>query len=78
MSQRRTFLKQSAMLAAGSLLAPVIVPASVFGKNAPSNRITVACIGLGRQMVNPNIPQLLKSPHAQIVAVCDVDSWRLE
>jgi hypothetical protein len=78
MNQRRSFLKKSAMLAAGSFLAPAIVPASVFGKNAPSNRITVACIGLGRQMVNPNIPQLLKSPHAQIVAVCDVDSWRLE
>jgi hypothetical protein len=28
-------------------------------------------------MVAPNIPQMLKSEHSQIVAVCDVDSWRL-
>ena len=77
MNQRRDFLKKSAALVAGSFLAPMVVPASVFGKTAPSNRITVGCIGLGRQMVNPNIPQMLKSPHAQIVAVCDVDTWRL-
>lgn len=56
---------------------PSIVPASVFGKNAPSNRINIAAIGCGRQMVAPNIPQMLKSEHSQIVAVCDVDSWRL-
>ena len=104
MNQRRDFLKKSAMLAAGSMLAPAsifgktvtgngisptdvttegvfttptVVPASVFGSSAPSNRITVGCIGLGRQMINPNIPQLLKSPHSQLVAVCDVDTWRL-
>jgi len=77
MYQRRDFLKKSAMLTAGSFLAPTIVPAKVFCKTAPSNRITIACIGLGRQTVNPNIPQLLKSPHAQLVAVCDVDTWRL-
>ena len=77
MDSRRDFLKKSAALAAGSFLAPTIVPASVFGKNAPGNRITVGCIGLGRQMRNPNIPQFLKSPHGQVVAVCDVDTWRL-
>ena len=78
MNQRRDFLRKSAVLAAGSLLMPTVVPASVFGKSAPSNRISVACIGLGRQMIGPNIPQLLESPHAQIVAVCDVDRRRLE
>ena len=77
MNQRRDFLKKSAALVAGSFLAPTIVSASVFGKTAPSNRINVGCIGLGRQTVNPNIPQLLKTPHGQIVAVCDVDTWRL-
>ena len=77
MIARRDFLKKSALLAASSILAPTVVPASVFGKTAPSNRITVGCIGCGRQMVNPNIPQLLKSPHGQVVAVCDVDTWRL-
>jgi len=28
---------------------PMIVPASVFGASAPSNRITVAMVGMGRQ-----------------------------
>ena len=87
METRREFLKKSSLLAAGALFAPSIltpsiampsiVPSSVFGKNAPSNRVNIAAIGCGRQMVSPNIPQMLKSEHAQIVAVCDVDSWRL-
>lgn len=76
--KRREFIEKSALLAAGSIIAPSIVPSSVFGKSSPSNRITVACIGCGRQMKAPNIPQLLDSPHAQILAVCDVDKWRLE
>ncbi len=78
MNERREFLKKSAALAAGTFLMPTVVPSTVFGKTAPSNRITVACIGCGRQMVNPNIPQLLKSPHGQVVAVCDIDTWRLD
>jgi hypothetical protein len=86
-TNRRDFLKKTSLLAAGSLVMPsivtpsfampTIVPASVFGKKAPSNRINIAMIGCGRQMVAPNIPQLLKSEHAQIVGVCDVDAWRL-
>jgi hypothetical protein len=76
-STRRTFLKQSAMGAAGTLIIPTILPSSVFGSAAPSNRINVAVIGCGRQSVAPNIPQLLASEHANLVAVCDVDAWRL-
>lgn len=71
---RRSFLTQSAMMAA----APVIVPASVFGARAPSNRVTVGLIGMGRQMMKPNLPQFLQLPDVQVVAVCDVDAWRLE
>lgn len=71
---RRTFLAASSLAAA----APMIVPARVFGAQSPSNRITVGLIGMGRQMMKPNLPQFLKLPDVQIVAVCDVDSWRLE
>ena len=73
---RRVFLKKSAVGAVGTLI-PTIVPSGVFGDLAPSNRINVAVIGCGRQAVSPNIPQLLSSRHAQLVGVCDVDSWRL-
>ncbi|MGH9899927.1 MAG: Gfo/Idh/MocA family protein, partial [Pyrinomonadaceae bacterium] len=43
-----------------------------------SNRITIGLIGIGRQMMKPNMPQLLNLPDVQVVAVCDVDGWRLE
>ena len=42
---RRTFLKSAVATAS----APYFVPASVFGQNAPSNRITMGCIGTGNQ-----------------------------
>ncbi|HUX58581.1 MAG TPA: Gfo/Idh/MocA family oxidoreductase [Bacteroidales bacterium] len=74
---RRSFLKKTALGTAGAFVLPTLVPSYLLGKKAPGNRINVAVIGIGRQTVNPNIPQFLKSDNAQIVAVCDVDSWRL-
>jgi myo-inositol 2-dehydrogenase / D-chiro-inositol 1-dehydrogenase len=75
---RRSFIRNTAIGAAGAIAMPTILPSTVFGSPAPSNRITVAMIGCGRQTVQPNIPQLLGSKNAQIVAVCDLDSWRLD
>ena len=88
--KRRHFLKNTA-LATASLSLPSIVPASVLGKNAPSNRITVGLIGTGRQgfgqnlqganlpleLVGSRLPGLIDVPDAQILAVCDVDTWRM-
>lgn len=45
---RRNFLKNSG-LATTSIAIPSIVPSTFFGKYAPSSRITVGMIGLGRQ-----------------------------
>ncbi len=73
---RRTFLKTAA--ASVAVAAPMIVPSRVVGANPPSERITVGMIGYGRQAHHVNTRQLLASPNAQIVAVCDVDSWRRE
>ena len=42
---RRAILKTGAAVVAGF---PAIVPSSVFGQNAPSNRINVGAIGVGR------------------------------
>ncbi len=67
---RRGFLKTTA--AAATLAAPYYVPASVFGANAPSNRITVACIGVGNQGY-PMMQRFLNQPACQVVAVCDVN-----
>lgn len=56
---------------------PTIVPASVFGKNAPSNRLNIAAIGVGRISRDHDMAETLKYDHARIMAVCDVDSKRL-
>ncbi len=69
---RRDFLRSSAVLAAAAFGVPNIVPSSVFGQNAPSNRITLGVIGCGNQ--SPiDIAQFLKNDDCQIVAVCDVN-----
>src|SRR6187431_483391 len=74
---RREFLSNS--LKASALLAlPSIVPSSVFGRNAPSNRINVAAIGTGRISRGHDIPGVWQYDYAQIMAVCDLDSNRAE
>jgi hypothetical protein len=48
---RRGFLKRTGMLAAGAAGFPYIVPGSALGLDgatAPSNRITMGFIGLGK------------------------------
>ena len=79
---RRKFLKSSAKGAIATSLAiggfPAIVPASVFGKNAPSNRINVGAIGTGRISHGHDMPGVLQFDTARIMAVCDLDSKRAE
>ena len=76
---RRTFMRSSAQ-AASALTLPALIDASVLGKNAlaPSNRITVGCIGVGSHGTAVNLKGILSQPDAQVVAVCDVDSRRME
>jgi predicted dehydrogenase len=79
---RRHFIKNTTTALAATTLAssgvPTIVPASVFGKNAPSNRINVAAIGVGRISRGHDMPGVLQYDTARIMAVCDVDSRRAE
>jgi len=78
---RRNFVKNGLKAGAATTLAiggfPTIVPASVFGKNAPSNRINVAAIGVGRISRGHDIEETIKYEKARIMAVCDLDSKRL-
>jgi predicted dehydrogenase len=69
---RRDFLRSSAAFTGAALVCPSIVPSSVFGQNAPSNRITLGIIGCGNQST-VDIPEWLKNDDCQIVAVCDVN-----
>ncbi|MBX3426215.1 MAG: Gfo/Idh/MocA family oxidoreductase [Pirellulales bacterium] len=70
-SSRRQFLKRASTLVAAAG-APYFVPASAFGANAPSNRITMGFIGTGNQGT-PIMQKFLAHPTCQGIAVCDVN-----
>ncbi len=74
---RRSFLKTSTTGAVGLLVVPTIVPSSVLGANAPSNRINIGAIGCGRISRDHDMPGVWKSDNARIIAVCDLDTKRL-
>lgn len=57
-----------------------VVPGVVFGsaaRPAPSERITLGCIGIG-MMGQGHHRRFLQTPETQVLAVCDVDTWRRE
>jgi len=77
-SSRRAFLKNSLAGVAGLAGLPLVIPRSALGAGgaaAPSNRITMGCIGVGRQGL-ANMREFLGSPEVQVMAVCDVDAKR--
>ena len=69
---RRGFLSRTAAAAGSSLALPAIVPSSVFGAGAPSNRIVMGAIGVGSQG-SGDMRGFLGKSEVQMVAVCDVD-----
>ena len=73
MTTRRQFLRSSA--AAGALFT--LLPASLRGQAAPSNRVNIAMIGTGRQGIYANLKTFLGMDNVRVVAVCDVDRLRL-
>jgi predicted dehydrogenase len=79
---RRKFLDQTVKTAILAPLAatavPSIVPSTVFGKHAPSNRINVGAIGSGRIARTHDMPGVWRQDIAQLMAVCDLDSKRAE
>lgn len=75
-SSRRSFLKMS-LGAAAVAGFPAIVPSTVFGQMAPSNRINVGAIGVGRISRGHDLPNIWKYDCARVMAVCDLDSNRV-
>ena len=74
---RRTFLKRAVGVA---VAGPYLVQASALGKAglpAASERVTMACVGLGWQGPG-NMNQFLQQGDVQMVAVCDLDAGHLE
>ena len=74
---RRSFIKKTTTTAFATAAIPTIVPSSVFGKNAPSNRIQIGQIGCGRIARAHDMPGTMQHEVAQMVAVCDVDLNRM-
>lgn len=73
---RRSLVKSAALLAAPSLLPSAAWAAAA--RALPANRINVGMIGMGRQAVFANLPPFLHSRDTQVVAVCEVDAWRMQ
>lgn len=73
---RRSFLAQGAALGA-AVACPTIVPSSVLGATAPSNRITLGMIGMGL-MMGGHLNGMLNRKDVQILAVSDVQRDRRE
>lgn len=71
-TDRRSALK---LLAASA--APLVLPSRLFGADAPSNKITVGCIGVGWQGMG-NLDSFLALDDCRVIAICDVDDAHLK
>jgi myo-inositol 2-dehydrogenase/D-chiro-inositol 1-dehydrogenase len=74
--KRRVFVKSAAAATTGAIIVPTIVPSTVFGKNAPSNKIQIGQIGCGRIARGHDLPGTMQHDIARVIAVSDVDSNR--
>lgn len=73
---RRDFLRGAAAVST-AVVYPTIVPSTVFGATAPSNRITMGMVGMGLQM-SWHLRGMLGRSEVQVLAVCDVDQNKLQ
>jgi hypothetical protein len=68
-NDRRTFIKQSATVAAAVSIFPTIMNASCVGAN---EKVVVALIGCNSQGWT-DLVSFMKLPHVECAALCDVD-----
>ena len=73
---RRQFIKTALAGGAVAMGLPTIIPSAVLGKDAPSKRIRIGAIGVGRISREADMPGALKAG-GDIVAVSDLDSNRI-
>lgn len=71
---RRDFIKQ---LAGANSLAPVVVPARVFGTQAPSERVNLAIFGVGGRG-SYLLSRFMEFSDVRVVAICDAYRSRRE
>jgi hypothetical protein len=68
---RRSFLKSSALLTVGAMVAPTILQANSAGVSA-ADKLNVACIGAGGKGMHA-INLLVNHPKINVVALADVN-----
>jgi len=71
---RRKFFQAAAFT---GFSVPSFIPARLLGADAPSKKITVGFIGTGDHGTTWNLDAYLKLPDARVLAVCDVDGFRM-
>jgi predicted dehydrogenase len=74
--QPPTISRRDFVRAAAAASVPLLLPRRLFGSTAPSNRVRVGQIGCGRIARDHDLPGVLRSGLADIVAVCDLDTNR--
>ncbi|MFQ5632552.1 MAG: Gfo/Idh/MocA family protein, partial [bacterium] len=77
---RRQFIKTTTGAVASVYAIPYFIPSSALGKSghiAPSERITIGCIGVGGQGTG-NLRSFLAKDEVHVLAVCDVDRTHIE
>lgn len=69
---RRAFLKSglAGILAAG--VVPRMLSSRLLGADAPSKKITLGCIGVGKHGLGVNLNSFLHEDDCRVIAVCDV------
>ena len=70
-ASRRSFLKTATLAS-----APMVLRSGLLGANAPSKKITMGFIGMGKQNAYLMPSFLARDEHTQVLAVCDVDTNR--
>ena len=80
-SSGRGFSRRQLLAGAAAAGATPLLTTSAFGggaSTAPSERITLGFISLGRLGHKYHLKTYLENPDVQVLAVCDVDQWRRE
>ncbi len=72
--ERRTFLKNSSLATAGGL---TILDFPVFGKNAPSNKVVVAIMGVNSRGAY-HAEKFSKMPGVEVAYLCDVEDGAIK
>ncbi|MBT6448428.1 MAG: Gfo/Idh/MocA family oxidoreductase [Flavobacteriaceae bacterium] len=75
--ERRNFIKKTSVASATTFLAPTILPSGIFGKTTANKKINIGQIGCGRIARDHDIPGVMQYDNARLIAVCDVDSKRM-